>query len=150
MPKTHLHYVYALLDGNQQVRYIGVTQDIEKRRIAHRYPESLGTNRPLRQWLLSLSEPPELKVLGVYPSKALGHFAERATIEHLTALGFDLVNLGAGQHPQRKLSPEALQDIYSSSESGAALGRKYNVSREMIRLVRKGHLPARRLLAAVA
>lgn len=94
-PPTGHTWVYGLFDSDQRLRYVGKTTGyVNRRRDAHwarrhEAPSHLGS------WLRSLTERPQVRVLGLFTEEEWAH-AERAWIRDARVAGCDLVNTSEG------------------------------------------------------
>lgn len=109
-------FVYALLDVDRKIRYVGHTKNLELRRYQHwqgRHRLSDG-QRQLREWLCSLSQWPEIHVLEEVDHKDR-YAAETYWINVLHQVpGVDLLNrLGTGE-PQ----PDSVKRKISEAKIG--------------------------------
>ena len=77
-----IHYVYALVSReNRFVGYFGVTND-PKSRIWQHKKDTVRTDRRRSAWLDNNPSPPELVVLGAFPSRAVAELVERCLIRN--------------------------------------------------------------------
>jgi hypothetical protein len=99
--------VYALLDEDSSIRYIGRSRDVYKRLQSH-WDRRKSKHEPLHFWLRTLSKKPQVRVLSSHP-QATAHQSEMLWIRVLRqqpfACGLGLLNL----RPDHtfKLSPGA-------------------------------------------
>ncbi|MDX3634811.1 hypothetical protein PV728_32050 [Streptomyces europaeiscabiei] len=92
--------LYVLLDADGKRRYVGISQDPERRAYRHwalRFaPVAQRKNPALAAWLRTLDAPPEVRDLGPVPYE-LRHVVEGAAILAHRAAGHPLVNRRIGQ-----------------------------------------------------
>lgn len=113
-PSLGTRFVYALLDEEGCIRYVGQARDVKRRRRTHWGGRKVaqGANlTPIQEWLCTLKKPPAVSVLEEVPAgdafaaearwiKQLGHSADAA-----------LLNL---QHTGRQLPDEHRRAISES------------------------------------
>jgi hypothetical protein len=91
-------HIYALVDASGAPRYIGETADIERRRHTHFYNRRFGRTTPVKEWLLSLDEAPDVVLLDTVD------FSDRYDLEEFYSVGFrwagaSLLNMNDGIRP---------------------------------------------------
>lgn len=125
--------IYWLLEPDtRKVRYVGCAADSAKRVRSHwRQRNSTGRN-PVKDWLQSLSQPPEFEVIQVV-SNEQAQAAETYWIKLIreTSVGSDLLNVLDG----RKMRPETRQKIAMNRRNPA---KKRSFSDQAKENIRKG------------
>lgn len=81
---TGTRYIYALLDLDQSIRYVGQTGNVRKRVRYHWTDRFNGRQPVLQEWLKSLSVPPAAVVLQEVPDSATADAAEDYWIKYLS------------------------------------------------------------------
>lgn len=82
-----IHYVYALVSReNRFVGYFGVTDDPKSRAWQHK-KDAVRKDSRRSKWLDNNPSPPELVVLGAFPSRDVAEIVERCLIRNFNAAG---------------------------------------------------------------
>ena len=91
--KQGIRYIYGLLDIDGRERYIGQTANLQ-RRVNEHWKHRYGMkSSPLKDWLLTLSELPQIaRLQTVTEGKQAANLAERCWIKSLSSLGYSLTN----------------------------------------------------------
>jgi hypothetical protein len=91
--------IYALLDDEERVRYVGQSTDVEKRLRSHwstRTAHGYVVNKRLVAWLKTLVEPPTVRVLTTVPRGVSFQVEREQTLKAIGEYGDLVCNKRAG------------------------------------------------------
>ena len=90
--QSGIHYVYCLVSReNRFVGYFGVTDDPKSRTWQHK-KDAIRKDERRSKWLENNPTPPELVVLGVFPSRDVAELVERCLIRNFNHAAGSLAN----------------------------------------------------------